>query len=63
MNSNSIIQLATALNQQQIADQQQVQVLKLANDQMAAQGAALVEMLNSVPSATANSGNIINIRV
>ncbi|MDX1573828.1 MAG: putative motility protein [Methylophaga sp.] len=63
MNSNSITQLATALNQQQIADQQQIQVLKLANDQLAVQGAALVKMLNSVPSATANSGNIINIRV
>ncbi len=63
MNSNSITQLASALNQQKIADQQQIQVLKLANDQMAAQGTALVEMLNSVPSATANSGNIINIRV
>lgn len=63
MDSNSIIQLATALNQQQAASQQQVQVLKLANDQLAAQGAAIVDMISSVPIATASSGNIINTKV
>ena len=38
MDSNSIIQLASALNNQQIAQQQQTAVLKLANDQLTAQG-------------------------
>lgn len=63
MNSNNIIQLASALNQQQIAEQQQIQVLKLANEQMATQGAALIEMLVDVPAPTAHSGNIINTKV
>ncbi|HET8808512.1 MAG TPA: putative motility protein [Methylophaga sp.] len=63
MNSISIMQLASALNQQQIAEQQQIQMLKLVNEQMATQGTMLVEMLNSVPAATANSGNVINIKV
>lgn len=63
MDSNSIIQLASSLDQQQLAQQQQVALLKLANDQLAAQGALLVQMISSVPAATASSGNIINTKV
>ncbi len=62
MDSNSIIQLATALNQQQAAAQQQIQVRKLANDQLAAEGAAIVDMISSVPAATASSGKNINTK-
>ncbi|MEX0615783.1 MAG: putative motility protein [Methylophaga sp.] len=63
MDSSSIIQLASALNQQQAAAQQQIQVSKLANDQLAAQGAAIVDMISSVPAATASIGNNINTKV
>lgn len=63
MDSNSIIQLASSLDQQQLAQQQQVALLKLANAQLAAQGALLVQMISSVPAATASSGNIINTKV
>ncbi|MCX4189683.1 YjfB family protein [Methylophaga sp. OBS3] len=63
MDSSSIIQLASALSSQDIAVQQQTAIVKLANEQLEAQGAALLQMLNSVPAATATSGNIINIKV
>lgn len=63
MDSNSIIQLASALNQQQTAEQQQIAVTKLANQQLAAQGASMVDLINSVPVATTSSGNIVNTKV
>ena len=63
MDSNSIIQLATALDQQQLALQQQTAIVKLANQQLAAQGASMMQLLSSVPAATASSGNIINTKV
>lgn len=63
MDSNSIIQLATALDQQQLARQQQTAIVKLANEQLAVQGASVIQLLSSVPAATASSGNIINTKV
>ena len=63
MDTNSIVQLASALNNQQIAQQQQTAVLKLANDQLTAQGELMMSLLNNVPAATASSGNIINTKV
>ncbi len=63
MDSNSIIQLASALDNQQLAQQQQTAVLKLANDQLAAQGELMMSLLSTVPAATTSSGNIINTKV
>lgn len=63
MDSNSITQLASAIDNQQIAQQQQTAVLKLANDELAAKGELMMSLLGTVPAATASSGNIINTKV
>lgn len=63
MDSSSIARLATGLSNQQTAQQLQTSVIKLANQQLAAQGASVIQLLDSVPAPTGSSGNIINTKV
>ena len=63
MNISSIQQASTQLASQKTADQLQVETVKLSNNQIKAQGEAVLQLLNSVPQPTATVGNNINIKV
>lgn len=63
MDSSSIQQLSTQLSSQQLATNLQVATTKLSNNQIKAQGEAVIQLLNSVPQPTETVGNNINIKV
>lgn len=63
METTNVAAMATQLSVQQSAQQQMVATLKLSNDQIKAQGQAVLQLLDAVPIPQANLGNIINVKV
>lgn len=63
MDVNRIIQVSSVLSNQQLAQQVDVAVLKLANEQMAVQGEAVLQLIEAVPAPSATVGQIINLQV
>lgn len=63
MDVNRIAQVSTLLSSQQLAQQVDIATLKLANEQVALQGQAAVQLIESVPSPTGNAGQFINFKV
>jgi hypothetical protein len=63
METTNVAAMATQLSVQQSAQQQMVATLKLSNDQIKAQGQAVLQLLDAVPMPQANLGNIINVKV
>lgn len=63
METTNVAAMATQLSVQQSAQQQMVATLKLGNDQIKAQGQAVLQLLDAVPMPQANLGNIINVKV
>lgn len=49
MNIGSLSQLSTSLSNQRIAAQTEVAVVKLANDNIEAQGQAAIQLIQSIP--------------
>lgn len=63
MDVNRIVQVSMVLSNQQLTQQADVAVLKLANDQIAAQGVSVIQLIEAVPAPTATVGQIINLQV
>jgi hypothetical protein len=63
MNIDRTIQVSPALSAQSTAAQLETKTLKMANDQIKAEGQAALQLIQSVPQATGNIGNNINIAV
>lgn len=63
METTNVAAMATQLSVQQSAQQQMVATLKLSNDQIEAQGQAVLKLLNAVPMPQGNLGNIVNVKV
>lgn len=63
MDTTNVAAMATQLSVQQSAQQQMVATLKLSNDQIEAQGQAVLKLLDAVPMPQGNLGNIINVKV
>lgn len=63
METTNVAAMATQLSVQKSAQQQMVTTLKLSNDQIAAQGQAIMKLLNAVPVPQGNSGHILNVKV
>ena len=63
METTNVAAMATQLSVQQSAQQQMVATLKLSNDQIEAQGQAVLKLLDAVPVPQGNLGNIINVKV
>ncbi len=63
MNVNNIAQLSTALTSQKTNAQLEVAAVKLANDNVEAEGKAALQLLQSIPQPQGNVGNNINVKV
>jgi hypothetical protein len=63
MNVNNIAQLSTALTSQKTNAQFEVAAVKLANDNVEAEGKAALQLLQSIPQPQGNVGNNINVKV
>ncbi|MDO8825108.1 hypothetical protein [Methylophaga sp.] len=63
METTNVAAMATQLSVQKSAQQQMVATLKLTNDQIAAQGQAVMKLLDAVPMPQGNLGNVINVKV
>ncbi|HAD29961.1 hypothetical protein C9933_00820 [Methylophaga nitratireducenticrescens] len=63
MDTTNVAAMASQLSVQQSAQQQMVATLKLSNDQIEAQGQAVLKLLDAVPVPQGNLGNIINVKV
>ncbi|ODN66922.1 MULTISPECIES: hypothetical protein [Methylophaga] len=63
METTNVAAMATQLSVQNSAQQQMVATLKLTNDQIAAQGQAVMKLLDAVPMPQGNLGNVINVKV
>ncbi|AFJ03186.1 hypothetical protein Q7C_2047 [Methylophaga frappieri] len=63
MESAAIIGLASQLSAVQQVSEQQIAILKLANEQSKANGAAIIALLEQMPVATTKAGQLINIKV
>ena len=63
MNIDRTIQVSPFLSAQSTAAQLETKTLKMANDQIKAEGQAALQLIQSVPQATGNIGNNINIAV
>lgn len=63
METTNVAAMATQLSVQQSAQQQMVATLKLSNDQIEAQGQAIMKLLDAVPVPQGNIGNLINVKV
>ena len=63
MNIDRTIQVSPVLSAQSTAAQLETKTLKMANDQIKAEGQAALQLIQSVPQATGNIGNNINIAV
>jgi predicted nucleic acid-binding protein len=60
---NRIVQISSTLSAQRNAIDLNVAMVKLGNDQMKAQGEAVMQLIEAIPQAVANVGNTINIAV
>ena len=56
-------QISPFLSAQRTASELNAAILKLGNDQIKANGAAALQLIQSLPQASANIGNTINIAV
>ena len=63
MNISGTAQVSPFLSAQKTANELQVSLVKLGNDQIKIQGEAALKLIESVPQATGNVGNNINIAV
>lgn len=63
MDTTNVAAMASQLSVQQSAQQQMVATLKLSNDQIEAQGQAVLKLLDAVPVPQGNLGSIINVKV
>lgn len=63
MEATNVAAMATQLSVQKSAQQQMVATLKLTHEQIEAQGQAVMKLLDVVPTAQGNLGNIINVKV
>lgn len=63
MDINRVAQISTVLSAQQTASQLNVAILKLGNDQIKAEGAAALQLIQALPQPVGNVGNFINIAV
>ncbi len=63
MDVNRIVQISSTLSAQRNAIDLNVAMVKLGNDQMKAQGEAVMQLIEAIPQAVANVGNTINIAV
>jgi len=63
MDTTNVAGMATQLSVQQAAQQQMVATLKISNDQIEAQGQAVLKLLDAVPVPQGNLGNLINVKV
>lgn len=63
MNIESIVQVSSHLSSQRNAASMQVEVVKLANDQIDAQGEAVLQLIEALPLTSGNVGNNIDITV
>lgn len=63
METTNVAAMATQLSVQNSAQQQMVATLKLTNDQITAQGQAVMKLLDAVPMPQGNLGNVINVKV
>lgn len=61
MNIERTIQVSPQLSAQRTATQIQTKTMKMANDQIKAEGQAALQLIQSVPQATGNIGNNINV--
>jgi len=63
MNIERSIQVSPILSAQRTAAQVETKVVKLANDQIKADGQAALKLIQSVPQATGRVGNNLNVSV
>ena len=63
MNIERTIQVSPILSAQRTAAQLETTLVKLANDQIKTDGQAVMQLIQSVPKATGNIGNTINVSV
>jgi hypothetical protein len=63
MNIERTIQVSPHLSTQRTAAQLGTKTLKMANDQIKAEGQAALQLIQSVPQPTGNIGNNINVSV
>jgi len=63
MNISGTAQVSPFFSAQKTANELQVSLVKLGNDQIKIQGEAALKLIESVPQATGNVGNNINIAV
>lgn len=63
MNIERTIQVSPILSAQRTAAQLETKLVKLANDQIKADGQATLQLIQSVPQATGNIGKTINVSV
>lgn len=63
MDVNSIAQRSSSLTAQSNAVELTVATLKQGNNQMKAEGAAVLKLIGAVPQAVGNVGNTINTTV
>ncbi len=61
MNIERTIQVSPQLSAQRTAAEVGTKVMKMANDQVKAEGQAALQLIQSVPQATGNIGNNINV--
>lgn len=63
MDVNKIAQISSIISAQRNAIDLNVAMVKLGNDQMKAQGEAVLQLIEAVPQAVAIVGNTINVAV
>jgi len=63
MNVENIVQVSSYLSAQQTAASVQIEVVKLANDQIEAEGQAALQMIQALPQGSDNIGSNIDITV
>lgn len=63
MDINRVAQVSPLLSAQKIASDANVATVKLANDQIGAQGAAALALIQAIPQADSRLGSHIDVRV
>ncbi len=63
MNIDITAQISPILSAQRTANELNVAILKLGNDQIKAEGEAALQLIQALPQAIGNVGNTINIAV
>lgn len=61
MDINRTQQVSPILSAQRTANAQIIATLKLANEQIKAEGQSVLQLIESVPQANGNVGNLLNI--